>query len=216
MGFHVEINSILRSDDRFDLTVGGICEFQKKGSRVFFDDIPIWLTKSDWTALAEIRIVSQTRSHDGITGKFSVLHAYKGEEQKQLTKIFRRMYSFPGEFDPYFYLLEPAEVLESAQKLGFLVRDDLKTEGFIHASPANQLTRVANKYYRNVKDLRCAIVAKKRVLAQVKYEAATGGVYPHIFGPLNTDAIDAVVSILPKDDGTFDIDVATLMQQKSK
>ena len=44
MGFHVEVNAILRSDDydRGALKAGGVCRFAKDGSRVFFDTLPIW------------------------------------------------------------------------------------------------------------------------------------------------------------------------------
>ena len=82
-----------------------------------------------------------------------------------------------GRHDPYFYLLESAENLNAAFAAGTLVRDDLKNEGFIHASPADQLTRVANKFYRQVKDLRCAVVEKAKVRSEIKYEPATGGLY---------------------------------------
>jgi uncharacterized protein (DUF952 family) len=218
MGFHVEVNNILRSDVPLSVEEGQSYEFRKTGSRIFFDDIPIWLTRMDWTAVAEIQLTSQTRSATEVYGTYRVLHAYAGEEQAALTAIFRRMYSFPprmdsfpGQSDPYFYLLESAEILASAQHTGFLVRDDLIKEGFIHASPAEQLTRVANKYYKAVKALRCAVVAKRKVLAQVKYEPATAGVYPHIYGPLNMDAVELVVAIQPKADGTFDINISQLL-----
>lgn len=216
MGFHVEINSILRSDDKFDLKVDAICDFKKKGSRVFFDDIPIWLTESDWTALAEIRVVSQTRAPEGVSGTFRVLQVYSGTEQEVLTDVFRRMFSFPGEFDPFFYLLESQALLDAAKPFGVLVREDLREEGFIHASPANQLTRVANKYYRDVKDLVCAAVSKQRVLAMVKYEPATGGLYPHVYGPLNLDAVEAIAKIQARSDGSYDIDTKILFSALGK
>lgn len=211
MGFHVEVNNILRSDEPVSVEEGQSYEFRKTGSRIFFDDIPIWLTRMDWTAVAEVQLTSQTRSVTEIHGTYRVLHAYAGDEQAALTAILRRMYSFPGQFDPYFYLLESAEILDPAQHSGFLVRDDLIKEGFIHASPADQLTRVANKHYKGVKALRCAVVAKRKVLAQVKYEPATAGVYPHIYGPLNMDAVEDVVAIQPKADGTFDINISQLL-----
>lgn len=94
MGFKVEINSILRSDDYPRLEAEDICAFEKAGSRLFFDDIPIWLTKMNWTALAEIRIVSQTRVTDKVSGQFKVLHVYTSEEQKTLTEIFLRMFGW--------------------------------------------------------------------------------------------------------------------------
>lgn len=216
MGFHVEINCILRSDKKYKLKVGGVYDFGKSGSRVFFDNIPVWLTRSDWTALAEIRIVSQTRDGKNLKGQFEVTHVYRGAEQTAMTKTFLRMFSYPGEFDQYFYLLEDRETYDAAVESGFLVRDDLLTEGFIHSSPANQLTRVANKHYMDVDDLVCGLVRKERVLATIKYEPATAGIYPHIFGPLNMDAIDTVVSISKGRNGKYDIDIDKLVRQQTK
>ena len=116
----------------------------------------------------------------------------------------------PAESNPYFYLLESAETLEAAFAAGSLVRDDLKNEGFIHASPADQLTRVANKFYRQVKNLRCAVVEKAKVRSEVKYEPATGGLYPHIYGPLNMDAVVRVIELKPDAEGRYEIDPASL------
>jgi hypothetical protein len=67
--------------------------FEKSGSRVFFDDIPIWLTRMDWTALAEIQVISQKRDSGNVTGQFRVLHIYEADEQKVLTGVFVRMYA---------------------------------------------------------------------------------------------------------------------------
>jgi uncharacterized protein (DUF952 family) len=112
-----------------------------------------------------------------------------------------------GQADPYFYLLESAENLAAALAAGSLERDDLRTEGFIHASPADQLTRVANKFYRHVKNLRCAVVAKDKVRSEVRYEPATGGLYPHIYGPLNMDAVVRVIELTPDAQGRYEIDL---------
>lgn len=172
----------------------------------------MWLTKSDWTALAEIKILNQTRDSKAnkLSGEFRVEHRYLANEHISMTNTFRRMYSYPGEFDPRFYLLESKEIYDKAAAVGYLVRDDLIEGGFIHASPANQLTRVANKYYSEVDQLVCAIVQKDRVLAPIKYEPATGGKYPHIYGPLNMDAISEVVEIHRNKDGLFEIDIHEL------
>lgn len=97
MGFKVEINSILRSDDYAALKVGATYPFEKKGSRVFFDDIPIWLTRMDWTALAEIQVISQKRVSGNVSGEFRVLHVYEPDEQKLLTAVFVRMYATPAQ-----------------------------------------------------------------------------------------------------------------------
>jgi hypothetical protein len=76
MGFQVEINSILRTDEPYQLAIGATYDFHKKGSRVFIDTIPIWLASNDWTALAEIKILEQSRTPAEVTGKFTVSYLY--------------------------------------------------------------------------------------------------------------------------------------------
>ena len=94
MGFKVEFNSIVRIDVPTDLKVGGEYSFKNEGSRVYFDDIPIWLVKKDWTAVAEIKITSQERKNGRIKGDYKVLYIYSPEESSELTKIFKRMYGW--------------------------------------------------------------------------------------------------------------------------
>jgi len=94
MGFKVEFNSILRTDDFQNVEVGKEYPFQKEGSRIYFDDIPIWLLKNDWTALAEIQIMSQKRKDNKVEGTFKVNYLYTGEEQKVMTEMFKRMYGW--------------------------------------------------------------------------------------------------------------------------
>jgi hypothetical protein len=95
MGFKIEINSILRSDEFPVLKAGATYQFEKSGSRVFFDDIPIWLARMDWTALAEIQVISQKRVSGNVSGEFRVLHIYEADEQELLTGVFVRMYAGP-------------------------------------------------------------------------------------------------------------------------
>ncbi|WP_417849433.1 DUF952 domain-containing protein [Thalassoglobus sp.] len=205
MGFHVEINSILRSDEYADLIVGETRAFRKQGSRVFFDDIPIWLTQSDWTALAEIQVINQSRTPIEIKGEFQVLHVYGGKEQQRVTEIFRRMYADGGH--PFIYVLMSPETLRESTRTGTYAPESLATEKFIHASPANQLTRIANKYYRDNDTVHVAVVRKSRVTAPVKWEPATGGLYPHIYGKLNMDAAEQTITFFKNDEGEYQVDV---------
>ena len=205
MGFHVEINSILRSDNYPELKVGEIRAFKKTGSRVFFDDIPVWLTRSDWTALAEIHVRSQTRVDGNLKGDFEVLHVYSGSAQQELTRIFRRMYADKG--SAFIYVLMNSDTLKTAQKKGEYSPPSLKTESFIHASPADQLTRVANKYYADNELVHVAVVKKTLLSAQLKWEeASSGGLYPHIFGPLNMDSVVKTIPFFKKKSG-FEINL---------
>ena len=206
MGFHVEINSILRSDDEYPLARGSEFPFKKSGSRVFFDDIPIWLCRNDWTALAEIRVISQTRNAQELQGKFRVLHVCIEAEKEFLTVAFRRM--FAGGTDPFIYLLMSPADHARAQKDGVWDPPSRAQDGFIHASPADQLTRVANKHYRQFDAVEVVFLRHEALGPEVRWEPASNALYPHVYGPINMDAAERHISF-PKDAaGNFTIDLA--------
>ncbi|WP_440905360.1 DUF952 domain-containing protein [Catenovulum sp. SX2] len=208
MGFKIEVNSILRTDQEYNLKVGEVYSFSKQGSRIFFDDIPVWLTDSNWLALAEISIMSQTREDNQLTGQFRVDYIYEGDEQQAVTNMFIRMYD--GLMDPYIYLLSSEAEYQQGLATGEIVRDSLQTEGFIHASPKSQLNRVANKFYKNTEQPLILELDKKVITSEVKWEPATGGLYPHIFGPINIDSVHKVVPISLDESGDFAINTKEL------
>ena len=203
MGFHIEVNSILRTSDSYDLKIGKLYPFTKNGSRVFFDNIPVWLTQKDWTAQAEIKIMSQTLKDNSVSGEFRVEYIYSGAEQKAVTDMFIRMYA--GLSDKNIYMVSNQVEYDKAKKNGSLTRESLSSEGFIHASPKSQLNRVANKYYKDKVDPLVLVIQKDKISPELKWEPATGGSYPHLFGPLNIDAIIDVVVIRLDETDSFDI-----------
>lgn len=82
----------------------------------------------------------------------------------------------------------------------------LAEEGFIHASQASQVTGTANKFYRGVTgDLLVLVIDTDLVRAEVRYEDVPGAElpFPHIYGPLNVDAVLAATPLRPEPDGTF-------------
>lgn len=88
------------------------------------------------------------------------------------------------------------------------VDKSLAEEGFIHASQASQVTGVANKYYRGVSsDLVLLVIDPDLVRAEVRYEDVPGAElpFPHIYGPLNTDAVLAARPLTPGQDGAFTV-----------
>lgn len=65
-------------------------------------------------------------------------------------------------------------------------------EGFIHATKGDELlVKVANRVYSQfTEELLVLVVDESRITAKLLYEEASDGLlYPHIYGPLNTDAI---------------------------
>jgi uncharacterized protein (DUF952 family) len=67
----------------------------------------------------------------------------------------------------------------------------LAEEGFIHASTASQVALVANAFYQAEPDLLLLVIDTGRVGPELRYEQVPGqpDPYPHIYGPLNLDAI---------------------------
>lgn len=88
----------------------------------------------------------------------------------------------------------------------------LAEEGFIHASRAAQVTDVANRHYRGVPDdLVVLVIDPSRVRAPIRYEQVPGASapFPHIYGPLNADAVLAARPLAPAPDGTFTFSLGT-------
>jgi glutathione S-transferase len=82
----------------------------------------------------------------------------------------------------------------------------LAEEGFIHASQASQVAGTANKFYRGVPgDLVLLVIDTGLLHAEVRYEDVPGAElpFPHIYGPLNTDAVVDTRPFAPGPEGTF-------------
>jgi uncharacterized protein (DUF952 family) len=83
----------------------------------------------------------------------------------------------------------------------------LEDVGFIHASTAQQVCRVADAIYRGVHGLVLLVIDRERVGAPIREESVeTGGErFPHIYGPLNLDAVIQVLPFEPGADGRFSL-----------
>jgi uncharacterized protein (DUF952 family) len=81
----------------------------------------------------------------------------------------------------------------------------LAQEGFIHASEAHQVAAVANVFYRGVPDLVVLVIDTARVRPEIRYERVADAPepFPHIYGPLNADAVVASRRFEPGPDGRF-------------
>ena len=107
------------------------------------------------------------------------------------------------------YHITTAGEWAQAQRDGQYVRSTLDRtlaeEGFIHASQPEQVTPVANAFYQGVPDLVLLTIDTERVGSPIRYEHVPGQdlPYPHIYGPLNVDAIVETRPFPPQPDGTF-------------
>jgi uncharacterized protein (DUF952 family) len=92
---------------------------------------------------------------------------------------------------------------QAAQKQAEYRGDTLDTEGFIHCSKQEQVLQTANRYYAGRQDLLLLWIDPQRVKAEICWEASGDQVFPHIYGPLNLDAVVAAFDFHPDGDGQF-------------
>ena len=93
----------------------------------------------------------------------------------------------------------------SAAPAGLYEADSLATEGFIHCSERHQILGVANRLFVGQRDLVLLRLAPDRLTAELRYEAGGGDVFPHIYGPINADAVMQVIDFPARSDGTFEL-----------
>jgi uncharacterized protein (DUF952 family) len=106
-----------------------------------------------------------------------------------------------------FHIVRRKEWAQAAPS-GYYFSQSLDAEGFIHCSTAAQLLAVANRFYWGQAGLVVLTIAADRVTAPIVYEApaeapASAERFPHLYGPLNVDAVVAVTPLLPAADGSF-------------
>lgn len=86
--------------------------------------------------------------------------------------------------------------------------ESLRTEGFIHLSMKHQILRPANLLYRGRSDLHLLVLDQDALSSEVVFEPGSHGeedLFPHLYGPLNLDAVTRTVAFPCEADGTFEL-----------
>lgn len=98
---------------------------------------------------------------------------------------------------------------ENAKREGTYAAASLASEGFIHCSTVAQTVETANRFYRGQADLVLLVINEGLVKAEVRYEspgdrrADSANGFPHIYGPLNVDAVTDEYDFVPGANGAF-------------
>lgn len=85
------------------------------------------------------------------------------------------------------------------------ITSSLQEVGFIHATTPAQTMDIIPRF-ANQKDVMLLFIDTQKVKAPVKFEAARSGregLFPHIYGPLNVDAVYATADVDSDDEGNF-------------
>lgn len=84
----------------------------------------------------------------------------------------------------------------------------LETEGFVHCSSADQVAETANLFFSGAHDLLLLEIEEDRLTADIRFEApsdakSSNALFPHVYGPINLDAVTAVHTLNPDSRGRF-------------
>ena len=97
-----------------------------------------------------------------------------------------------------------AQQWEKAQLTGVYRSETLDSEGFIHCSTPEQVVPTANRFFHGKRGLLLLLVDLERLQGEVRYEGNDQeGYFPHIYAPLNTEAVFGVINFEPDKDGKF-------------
>jgi glutathione S-transferase len=95
------------------------------------------------------------------------------------------------------YHLVPAQIWRACTGPTYSA-DSLATEGFIHCSFAGQVAGAANRFYADQQEMLVLQLDPSRLTSPVCEEpSGTGEIFPHVYGPINRDAVVAV-QFLPR------------------
>lgn len=103
-----------------------------------------------------------------------------------------------------FHLVSPQD-WQQAQAAGIYRPTSLETEGFIHFSDAHQIRFVHKNLYHERDDLLLLVIDETRLDSPLRWEAPAGSIaaneqrFPHLYGPLNLNAVLQVIDLSTRD-----------------
>lgn len=86
---------------------------------------------------------------------------------------------------------------DAAKEMGYYVSPSLKEEGFIHCSEDRQIPDVLNRYFSGKTNLVKLAIDTDKLTSQLIYDwsNAIEDTFPHIYGPINFEAIAQIEKI---------------------
>lgn len=101
---------------------------------------------------------------------------------------------------------------DSAIARGIYAPSSLAIEGFIHCSTIAQIQHTANRFFRGQPGLVVLCIDESRLKTRPRYESPmpaleqnSGVLFPHLYVPLNLDAVVNVIDFSCSADGTFEL-----------
>lgn len=98
---------------------------------------------------------------------------------------------------PVIYHITTAEEWNNAKSTGAYESASLKEEGFIHCAQDNQVEGVLERYFSGQTGLVKLVIDTDRLSSRFVFDwsPSTQDTFPHVYGPINTEAVIEVVAI---------------------
>jgi uncharacterized protein (DUF952 family) len=107
---------------------------------------------------------------------------------------------------------------------GEYIAPSLESEGLIHCSTYSQAIPVAEKYYKGQSGLVLLVIDPGRLTSDLKWEppaegapppgVRAGEMFPHIYGPINLDAVVQALDFEPNSNDHFTMPPALLPENQ--
>ena len=94
----------------------------------------------------------------------------------------------------------------AAQARGQVSADSLAGQGFIHCSRVDQILRVADSFYTGQSGLVLLLINPHLLKSELLWEPGAdlaSELFPHVYGPINLDAVLQVFDFEPAANGKF-------------
>lgn len=111
------------------------------------------------------------------------------------------------------YHITSRQAWSEARQRGDYRAESLETDGFIHCSTEEQVVPVAEYLFGGEQDLLLLMIEPSRLASDLKWESpaegtpppgvAEGSLFPHIYGPINLDAVVKVYDLHSNPDGKY-------------
>ena len=98
---------------------------------------------------------------------------------------------------PIIYHVTTAAEWNAAKQVGAYESPSLKAEGFIHCSQENQVAGVLERYFSGKTELVKLVIDTDKLTSRFVFEwsPSTADTFPHVYGPINVDAVVDVVEL---------------------
>lgn len=111
----------------------------------------------------------------------------------------------------YIFHITTRTQWQAAQQAGRYFPQLPEGDPFVHCSTAEQVLRVAERFYKGQSGLVLLVIDPQRLAAELKWEAPSDEIastterFPHIYGPINLEAVVRVLDFEAGANGKFSL-----------